>query len=268
MMTTLPATRSTSLLRSLRIQFRIIYAIVMREIITRYGRHNIGFAWMFAEPMMFTMGVTIIWSLTHELGTSHHVDVISYGITGYSTILNWRNTIGRCADSVEPNRGLLFHRNVRVIDVFLARVILELSGITLSAIIIFLIFILGGYIDPPDDLLTMFEGWGLLCWYSAAMAMLIGALGEYSELVEKIWHPLAYFQLPVSGAFVMAAWLPERLRNLVMLSPVPHCVEMFRDGYYGSRVHTIYSVPYVVVFLSIITWFSLYVVRAVSHRSA
>jgi len=44
-------------LRSLVIQTRVIGALVMREIITRYGRHNIGFMWVFVEPMMFTGGV-------------------------------------------------------------------------------------------------------------------------------------------------------------------------------------------------------------------
>src|SRR5207253_2284130 len=52
-------------LRSLAIQTRVIGALVMREIITRYGRHNIGFMWVFVEPMMFTTGVLGVWSLVH-----------------------------------------------------------------------------------------------------------------------------------------------------------------------------------------------------------
>jgi len=45
------------LLRSVVIQTRVVGALIMREIITRYGRHNIGFMWVFVEPMMFTAGV-------------------------------------------------------------------------------------------------------------------------------------------------------------------------------------------------------------------
>lgn len=261
------ATPSVPLLKSLMIQGRIIYAILMREIITRYGRHNIGFAWMFAEPMMFTLGIVVIWSFTHDLGREHHISIASFAITGYSTILVWRNTISRCVDSVEPNKSLLFHRNVRVIDVFMARVLLELGGITLSAIMIFLGFILTGLIDPPSDLLKMLEGWGLLCWYSTAMAMLIGGLNEYSDLVDKIWHPLAYFQLPLSGAFIMASWLPPEYRKIVMIFPVPNTVELFRDGYYGNSVKAIYDVNYVLVICTILTLLALYVVRGVSHRT-
>jgi capsular polysaccharide transport system permease protein len=35
--------------RSLVIQARVVGALVMREIITRYGRHNIGFMWVLSS---------------------------------------------------------------------------------------------------------------------------------------------------------------------------------------------------------------------------
>ena len=30
---------------SLKVQLRILWALFMREVLTRYGRHNIGFLW-------------------------------------------------------------------------------------------------------------------------------------------------------------------------------------------------------------------------------
>jgi len=41
-----------SLLDSFRIQLRVIGALLMRDVLTRFGRHNIGFMWMFVEPMI------------------------------------------------------------------------------------------------------------------------------------------------------------------------------------------------------------------------
>ena len=38
--------RRTPFLRSLAIQFRVIRALLMREVITRFGRHNIGVLWL------------------------------------------------------------------------------------------------------------------------------------------------------------------------------------------------------------------------------
>lgn len=257
---------ATPLLRSLTIQGRIIFALIMREIITRYGRHNIGFAWLFAEPMMFTLGVMLLWGLFHDVSSGHHVSLIAYALTSYSTVLVWRNTISRCALAIEPNASLLFHRNVRVIDLFLARIALELAGITLSVMVLLLIFVGTGIIAPPADMLNMVAGWALLAWYSAAMGLIIGGLSEYSEMVERLWHPIAYFQLPISGAFAMASWLPPNIRNIVMIFPVPHCVELFRYGYFGNEIKPYYDVPYVSAICLVLTWIGLAAVRDASRR--
>jgi capsular polysaccharide transport system permease protein len=99
---------------SLAIQMRVIGALVMRELITRYSRHNVGFLWVFFEPMMFTVGVLCLWTVFHN--HSSKLPLIPLVITGYSSVLLWRNTVGRCGNALEPNRALLHHRNVRVID--------------------------------------------------------------------------------------------------------------------------------------------------------
>ncbi|MEW9583920.1 ABC transporter permease [Paraburkholderia sp. DGU8] len=258
--------RSSPLGRSATIQARVVFALIMREIITRYGRHNIGFAWLFGEPMLFTVGVMALWSILREGGSAHGTNIMAFAITSYSTVLVWRNTISRCVLAVEPNASLLFHRNVQVIDIFFARIVLEIAGITLSMIVLMFGFVATGLIAPPADILTMAAGWGLLAWYSAAMGLLIGGLCEYSELVERLWHPIAYFQLPVSGAFMMASWLPKQARDIVMFFPVPHCVELFRFGYFGTSIKAYYDVSYVVVICTILTWLGLVVVRDISSK--
>lgn len=257
---------TTPLSRSLAIQARIVFALFMREIITRYGRHNIGFGWLFAEPMLFTVGITTIWSVFHDSKSGHGISVAAFAVTSYSTVLMWRNTIGRCSHAVEPNASLLFHRNVRVIDLFLARILLEIAGATLSMVTLVSVLSLAGLIPAPADVVTMAIGWGLLAWYSAAMGLLIGGICEYSEMVERLWHTAAYLQLPVSGAFAMASWLPEGVRNAVLLFPVPHCVELFRFGYFGKAIKPYYDIPYVAVVCLVLTWLGLAVIKDVSKR--
>jgi len=257
---------SDTLVNAIAVQSRIVYALIMREIITRYGRHNIGFAWLFAEPMLFTVGVTALWSIVHTGDTSHTINIIAFAVTSYSTVLIWRNTIGRCTLAVEPNLSLLFHRNVRVLDLFIARIILEIVGITLSVITLMTVFVGTGMIPPPADILTMVGGWLLLAWYSAAMGLLVGGLCEYSEIIERFWHPIAYFQLPVSGAFAMASWLPPKIREIVLWFPAANCAEIFRAGYFGSSIKSYYSVGYVAVVCTLLTWAGLAAVKFISSK--
>src|SRR6266702_6631051 len=128
-----------SFLQSLKIQSRIIGALLLREILTRYGRHNIGFMWVFVEPMMFTTGVLILWL---SLGTHKStLAIIPFTISGYASVLMWRNIINLCGNAVEPNRALMHHRNVRVFDLFAARLILEATGSSMSFLFLSIVLI-------------------------------------------------------------------------------------------------------------------------------
>ena len=157
---------------SLAIQRRVILALLMREVLTRFGRHNIGFMWLFVEPMLFTLGVTALWTATKSVHGSD-LPIVAFAITGYSSVLLWRNMPGRCIDAIEPNRSLLFHRNVRVIDLYWARLLLEGAGATISLIALSLLFIATGQMRPPEDVLQVIGGWFMLAWFGVGLAMML-----------------------------------------------------------------------------------------------
>ena len=73
--------QSASLLDSFRIQLRVIGALLMRDVLTRFGRHNIGFMWMFVEPMIFTLGVTIFWNVMN-LQKGEGISISAFVLTG------------------------------------------------------------------------------------------------------------------------------------------------------------------------------------------
>src|SRR6476646_10992212 len=139
-----------SLRTSWAIQRRVVWALVLREILSRFGRHNIGFLWLFVEPMMFTLGVTALWTLTKAVHGSN-LPIAAFALTGYSSVLLWSNMPALCIGAIEPNLSLMYHRNVKVIDIFLARLILEGGGATISFVVLSVVFISVGLIMPPED---------------------------------------------------------------------------------------------------------------------
>jgi ABC-type polysaccharide/polyol phosphate export permease len=256
-----PAT--ASLWDSFRIQLRIIGALLMREVLTRFGRHNIGFMWMFVEPMMFTLGVTILWNV---MGGSKGdgITITAFVLTGYSTILLWRNVPGRCVMALQPNFSLMFHRAVKPIDVYISRILLEVLGATISFVILTIVFHVIGLVPLPYDYVTVWAAWLLLAWFAGAVGMLIGALSEQSEIVDKLWHPAMYLLIPLSGSFSMVSALPPAFRDALLFNPTVHCNEMMRDGFFGPGHEWLYSVGYVVVFNMALTLLALAQVRYVS----
>jgi ABC-2 type transport system permease protein/capsular polysaccharide transport system permease protein len=163
--------------------------------------------WLFVEPMLFTLGVAALWSATKSIHQSN-LPIVAFAITGYSSVLLWRNMPSRCVDAVDPNRSLLFHRNVRVMDLFLARLILEAAGATISLIVLSTMFTLLGQMDQHEDVLKVVGGWLMLGWFGMSLALTLGAASERSELIHKLWHPLSYLLFPLSGAAFLLSSMP------------------------------------------------------------
>ena len=70
-----------SLRASWAIQRRVIGALLMREVITRYGRHNVGVLWLVLEPLAFTIGVAALWTAT-GMGHGSSIPIVAFAITG------------------------------------------------------------------------------------------------------------------------------------------------------------------------------------------
>ena len=246
------------LARALAIQGRVLHALFLREVITRFGRHNLGVLWLFGEPMIFTLGVLSLWSLA---GMRHgtNVSITGFAVTGYSSVLLWRNCATRSGSAIKENANLLYHRNVRVLDVLLTRILIEVAGATASFVILSVVFISLGLMNVPVDPMQVLIGWLMLAWFGAALALLIGSASSFSEIVERLWHPASYLLFPLSGAAFMVDWLPTRFQEFVLTLPMVHGVEVLRAGYFGNAVHPHFDLAYMGAVSIFMTLIGLYI---------
>ncbi|MFA5593554.1 MAG: ABC transporter permease [Micavibrio sp.] len=254
-------------MRALRTQARVIYALLMREIITRYGRHNIGFLWLFVEPAIFTLGVMALWSVIKGGHSGEDaIPVAAFAMTGYSMVLLWRNMSLRCVKAIEPNLALMYHRNVKVLDIFIARCLLEFFGATGSFIVISSVLTFLGVMPLPYDFLMVVSAWVLMAFFAVALGLVVGVASERSELFERVWHVCTYLLFPLSGAVFMVEWMPEKMQKIILWVPMVHGTEMIRHGYYGDLIVTHENPFYLFVFSLVMMFFGLTLVRDVSKR--
>jgi ABC-2 type transport system permease protein/capsular polysaccharide transport system permease protein len=254
-----------SLARSWAIQRRVVGALLMREVLTRYGRHNIGFLWLFVEPMIFTLGVTALWTFARASHGSS-LPIVAFALTGYSSVLLWRNMPHRCISAIEPNLSLFYHRNVKIIDVFFARVTLEAMGATISFVVLSFLFISIKWLEPPEDILKVFGGWLMLAWFGSALAIFLGSLAYDNELVDKLWHPASYLFFPLSGAAFLVDALPNAAQHFILYIPMVHGVELVREGYFGSAITAHYDLGYLGCWSAVLTLLGLARVRAIGRK--
>lgn len=256
---------ATVVWRKLNTMFRILHALVLREIMTRFGRENLGFVWLVLEPLILTTMVMIGWTIIY--GTSKHgVTIVQLVLTGYSMLTFWRHLVMRFTHCFRHNAGLLFHRNVRPMDTIFARFFLETIGTLISFLVSYLVLYTLDMIPPIYDIFLLLTAWFLLAGFGFSVALIMSAFAELWEPAEKFIQPLMYITIPLTGAFFMVSWIPSDYHYALLLSPMINTVEMFRAGLIGPSTQTYYHPDYVILVTIFLTAFALLLMRkAQSH---
>jgi len=247
---------------SFALQLRIIGALMMRDGSARYGHENLGFFWVMGEPLILTVGVMGMWKMTGATHGHGDIGLVPFALTGYSCITLWRHVAGAAPHRIRQNVGLLFHRNIRVVDILVARALLETISIMTAFFIAYIPLALLGFIMPIRDPLVFFGAWLLHAWFSLGVSMIFAASSEMYEAVERFVPPIMYITLPLTGAFYMLYWLPMGLRKAALWSPLVNSQEMFRGGLFPESIPTYWSVWYLLAWCIGLTAIGLPMVSA------
>jgi capsular polysaccharide transport system permease protein len=221
----------------LNVQQRVIRALIIREIYSRFGREGLGFAWIIAEPLMFALPVLLLWSVVRAK-YDRGVKLMPLTITGYLAVLLFRHLCGSMIFFIRANHSLLYHQQVTLIDIFLARAFVEIASNILALCVTFIFFIELGEMDLPVNYAMFYLGYFFMIWWCIAVALLVGAFAERSRVVEKLWPVYSYTYMFFSGFFFLADWLPPKLREVALYQPSLQAYEMIRAGMFGNTIRT------------------------------
>lgn len=224
-----------SLAKGWGIQVRVIKALMLRELTTRFGRENIGFLWVMAEPLLFAVLVGLLWRAMKgpfEFG----VDVTAFTISGYIPLVFFRSTIGRAVSSFTVNSGLLYHRQIKVLDLIMVRFIVEFIGHLMAYFFIAVTLFAFNIFPVPYDMGFLVLGWLYYALFTLSIALVVAPLSEFSEVVEKFVPVTTYIMVPFSGAFYLVSSLYPAAAEVVLWSPPVHGMEMMRYGVFGPSI--------------------------------
>jgi ABC-2 type transport system permease protein/capsular polysaccharide transport system permease protein len=212
--------------------------------------------------MLFVAIVSLVWVATRRIHGSS-IPIVAFSLTGYTSLLLWRGMPSRCIGALKSNRSLLYHRQVTIMDVYFARVLLECMAVTTSLVALGIIFCTLEFVPPPEDYMKVLEGWLLLAWFGAGFGLTIAGLAEKFPVVDNLWPPFSYVLMPFSGVAYIADALPQTMRDVVLWLPMLNALEYLREGWFGSVMKAHYDIPYVIVFNLILTFTGLSLVRQV-----
>lgn len=224
-----------SLANGWEIQTRVIGALMLRELTTRFGRENIGFLWIMVEPMLFALLVGFLWRFMKgplEFG----VDIVAFAASGYIPLVLFRSVITRSMMSFTANGGFMYHRQIKVLDILLVRFLIELIGHMMAYLVIGLMLGVFGLFPQPYDIGFILLGGAYYALFVFAVALVVAPLSEMSEVLEKITPVSLYIMIPFSGAFAFVSALSPAAANVILYSPPVHGMEMMRYGLFGPSI--------------------------------
>ncbi|KQM67800.1 ABC transporter [Sphingomonas sp. Leaf17] len=250
---------------ALSTQKRVIGALFLRELHSRYGRDNIGYLWLIAEPMMLASVITLL----HANAPTHFgsdIGPVPFTIIGYTIFIVFRGIFSRADGAVESNQMLLHHRMVTITDIMLARAMLEIGGCFITMCILMSLAISLGYADWPERPLHLLAAYAQMGWWSVALAFIVVGVTYGNETLARFTHPIAYFCVPLSGAFYQLEWIPESFRKYLLWWPMALICEQARYGQFRSATSEYMDVGYVAIVCTLLTYCGLLLVRRLRRR--
>lgn len=212
---------------SLHIQTSVIFALVLREARARTGDRRFGVIWTLIEPICHILLLSLLFGLLRGrtvTGTQYPVFVL----VGLVPFLLFRNTALRLMDSPRENRSLFAYKQIKPLDTFIGRVLVEACLCTTVYAVIAFGFAWFGYDmsvkAPIEWVLTV--ALGLLFSFSLGMllALMAHAMPGTRTIIRTAFFPL-YF---ISGVFMPAAYLPQAFLPILLANPFLHLLELIR----------------------------------------
>ena len=229
--------------QAIQSQARVIGALMLRDMRTRFGRTFFGYLVIVGWPLSHLLMLMVIYTLTRSvipIGTNASV-FFATGVLPYILCLYpSRMTLM----SLVQNYPLLYFPIVKSLDVVLARGLLEIiTAFWVTAIFCFLLVLFGIDIMPihlEEALLAVF-----------ATIYLAFSLGFFGALIYKVFRPwqivhiiamiVMYF---CSGALFLPSALPDTVQYYIWFNPLLHSVEWLRSAYYDGYSYGLLSKPY------------------------
>jgi len=250
-----------------QIQRDVIYALLLREIASRFGKSRGGYFWVLVEPVAHFVFPILVMGFIRQI-VLPGVDYPVFLVYGFMPFLLFKAICVQTMEGTRANRGLLSYRQVLLMDVFIAK---ALAYCVIQAIVFGIVFtglaMLGFDVRPslPIELgavlmltVTLAFGLGLL------FAAITSLAPDARSLIRLLFLPL-YF---MSGVLFPITRFPDEWVRWMALNPVLHLVELSRTvglAHYEPMRYLSLTYPVALAAISLFIGLALYRLRYLSR---
>lgn len=226
-------------------RLRILAAMILREMTTRYGRSAGGYIWAILEPVAFIAMFSIIFSqITRDpaLGRSFPL----FFATGVITFSFYRNIADVTSGAFTFNKPLLTYPPINILDAVLARYILQILTLSVVSIIVFSGIYATSGVSIDVNLITVCVSFSIASLMGLAVGTLNCTLFVFFPTWERIFSLINRPLFIISGIFFTPEMLPTVIREVILINPLAHLIGLTRRGFYPTYEADYVSWPLII----------------------
>ncbi len=196
----------------------------------RVGGQWVGAVWTLFEPLAHTLSLLALLSVA--LGRQAPAGEFPvFLVTGLLPFFLFQHLSSRLMDGIESNRGLFAYRQVKPIDVLIARTVVEI-GMNLT-VMIFTLSLLGwlGFEVLPSDPLAFIGAYALVALLGAGFGTLVAVLTHERPRMRSLVRMAMFPLYLISGVIFRIDLVPPEYLTLLLWNPILHLLELVRHAF-------------------------------------
>ncbi|HEX8232970.1 MAG TPA: ABC transporter permease [Caulobacteraceae bacterium] len=228
-----------------KFQVRVIKALVLRDLSARYGQSRLGLLWFLLYPIITVLGLLLIFTVRSRMAPPN-LPLMVFLITGYPFWIAFQGMWSDMARSSGASGGLLMFPQITLLDLIIARVVLEFCAQTAAMFVIVIGFMIFGGLELPAD------PWGVLLvywaclWLGMGIGLVAGAIRRVLPVFEDLTSPIRRLGGFASGILHAAALTPVWLLPYFSWNPMFRAIDMARELWHPTYQSPVFSPGYVI----------------------
>jgi capsular polysaccharide transport system permease protein len=210
---------------------RSVFALMLREMTTSYGRSPGGYIWAILEPAAGITLLTAVFSAgfrSPPLGASFPL----FYATGILMFIMYSEISGKLSQTLYFSRALLEYPRVTFIDALMARLILS----TLTQFMVHFVVFMGVIVLFAGDVAIDFAKVTNAYFMLISLSIGIGVVNSFLIVAYPVWQSMwAVVNRPlfiISCIFFLFEAIPEPYSSLLWFNPLVHPIGTMRDAFY------------------------------------
>jgi capsular polysaccharide transport system permease protein len=234
--------------QAVRSSGRVMWAVMLRDIRTRFFNHGLGFSIAIGFPLVHILILIGIWSLLGRDAPFGDSTAVFFGVA-LAPFMAWNYMSRFIMLSLVMNRPLLAFPAVKILDILFGRGLLEVLGSCLMLMFLVAIGLATGHDVSPADPVDAVAAWLAALGLGLGFGMVNAVIAMAAPFWVTGYTLLVILLYMISGIVFLPTALPEAVGDALAWLPTLQVVEWMRtaffEGYPDTLLHRGYLVAWV-----------------------